>query len=62
MTFLNEEPQTDIDYSNSTYKVLLEPGFYSRADYVISPRGISRIVYPVMETGPYRTDNAGLGQ
>jgi hypothetical protein len=35
-----------------------------RADYVVSPRGISRIVYPgLWKLGPYRTDNGtGLGQ
>ncbi|MGN8059510.1 RagB/SusD family nutrient uptake outer membrane protein [Pedobacter sp. 22163] len=35
-----------------------------RADYVISPSGISRIVYPgLWKLGPYRTDNGtGLGQ
>jgi hypothetical protein len=65
LTFLNEEPQTDIDYSNSTYKSNIGAGVLpGRADYVISPRGISRIVYPgLWKLGPYRTDNAGgLGQ
>ena len=35
-----------------------------RADFVISPSGISRIVYPgLWKLGPYRTDNGtGLGQ
>ena len=35
-----------------------------RADFVISPRGISRVVYPgLWKLGPYRTDNGtGLGQ
>ncbi|NTE03178.1 RagB/SusD family nutrient uptake outer membrane protein [Agrobacterium tumefaciens] len=35
-----------------------------RADYVIAPGGISRIVYPgLWKLGPYRTDNGtGLGQ
>jgi len=35
-----------------------------RADYVINPGGISRIVYPgLWKLGPYRTDNGtGLGQ
>ncbi len=35
-----------------------------RSDYVISPRGISRVVYPgLWKMGVYRTDNAGgLGQ
>lgn len=36
----------------------------ARADYVINPSGISRIIYPgLWKLGPYRTDNAGgLGQ
>ncbi|MGC9150982.1 MAG: RagB/SusD family nutrient uptake outer membrane protein [Microbacter sp.] len=35
-----------------------------RADYVIAPSGISRVVYPgLWKLGPYRTDNGtGLGQ
>jgi len=35
-----------------------------RADYVVAPGGISRIVYPgLWKLGPYRTDNGtGLGQ
>jgi len=35
-----------------------------RADYVIAPMGISRVVYPgLWKLGPYRTDNGtGLGQ
>ena len=35
-----------------------------RADFVISPNGISRVVYPgLWKLGPYRTDNGtGLGQ
>jgi hypothetical protein len=35
-----------------------------RADYVVSPNGISRVVYPgLWKLGPYRTDNGtGLGQ
>jgi hypothetical protein len=35
-----------------------------RADYVVNPGGISRIIYPgIWKLGPYRTDNgSGLGQ
>ena len=35
-----------------------------RADFVVSPRGISRIVHPgLWKLGPYRTDNGnGLGE
>lgn len=65
LTFLDGEPSISIDYSNSTYKSNIGAGVLpNRADYVISPRGISRIVYPgLWKLGPYRTDNAGgLGQ
>jgi starch-binding outer membrane protein, SusD/RagB family len=65
LTFLNEEPATSIDYSNSTYKSNIGAGVLpGRADFVISPRGISRIVYPKLwKLGTYRTDNGGgLGQ
>jgi hypothetical protein len=65
LTFLNEEPSTAIDYSNATYKSNIGAGVLpGRADFVISPSGISRIVYPgLWKLGPYRTDNgAGLGQ
>ena len=65
LTFLDEEPATPIDYSNSTYKSNIGAGVLpGRADFVISPRGISRIVYPgLWKLGVYRTDNGdGLGQ
>jgi hypothetical protein len=65
LTFLNEEPGTPIDYSNTVYKSGVGAGVLpGRADFVISPRGISRVVYPgLWKLGPYRTDNAGgLGQ
>lgn len=65
LTFLNEEPGQAIDYSNSTYKSSIGAGVLpGRADYVISPNGISRRVYPgLWKLGPYRTDNGtGLGQ
>lgn len=65
LSFLNEEPATAIDYSNSKYKSNIGAGVLpGRADYVISPRGISRIVFPgLWKLGPYRTDNGnGLGQ
>ncbi|RNL87835.1 RagB/SusD family nutrient uptake outer membrane protein [Sinomicrobium pectinilyticum] len=66
LTFLDEEPAESIDYvtpvsqgANVGAGVL--PG---RSDFVISPEGISRIVYPgLWKLGPYRTDNGnGLGQ
>lgn len=65
LTFLDEEPATPIDYSNSIYKSNIGAGVLpGRADFVISPRGISRIVYPgLWKLGVYRTDNGdGLGQ
>lgn len=65
LTFLNEEPQMPINYDNKTYKSSIGAGVLpGRADYVISPEGISRRVYPgLWKLGPYRTDNVnGLGQ
>ncbi|WP_372775323.1 RagB/SusD family nutrient uptake outer membrane protein [Mangrovibacterium sp.] len=65
LTFLDEEPATAIDYSNSTFKSNIGAGVLpGRADYVVSPSGISRIVYPgLWKLGVYRTDNGnGLGQ
>lgn len=65
LTFLDEEPVAPIDYSNSTYKSGIGAGVLpGRADYVISPRGISRLTYPgLWKLGPYRTDSGtGLGQ
>ncbi|MEO8254362.1 MAG: RagB/SusD family nutrient uptake outer membrane protein, partial [Flavobacterium sp.] len=64
LSFLNNEPATTIDYTNgggSNVGAGILPG---RADYVISPKGISRRVFPgLWKLGPYRTDNAGgLGQ
>ncbi|MDE3237179.1 MAG: RagB/SusD family nutrient uptake outer membrane protein [Bacteroidota bacterium] len=64
LTFLNDEPSSPIDYSNSTFKSSVGAGILpGRADFVISPSGISRVVYPgIWKLGPYRTDNGnGLG-
>jgi hypothetical protein len=62
LTFLNED-DASVVYANSNANIGagVLPG---RADYVITPSGISRIVYPgLWKLGPYRTDNAGgLGQ
>lgn len=62
LSFLNEE-DANVVYANSTANIGagILPG---RADFVIAPSGISRIVYPgLWNLGPYRTDNAGgLGQ
>ena len=65
LSFLNEEPGQSIDYSNSVYKSNIGAGVLpGRADYVVSPQGISRRVYPgLWKMGPYRTDSGnGLGQ
>lgn len=65
LTFLDDEPASPIDYSNSVYKSNVGAGVLpGRADYVVSPLGINRLVYPgLWKLGPYRTDNGtGLGQ
>lgn len=65
LSFLNDEPVTPIDYSNTTFKSNIGAGVLAgRPDFVVSPNGISRIVYPgLWKLGTYRTDNAGgLGQ
>ena len=64
LTFLNDE-STPITYTSGAGSSNIGAGTLpGRADYVISPRGISRIVYPgLWKIGPYRTDNGtGLGQ
>lgn len=65
LSFLDEEPATNIDYSNSVYKSNVGAGILpGRADFVIAPSGISRYAYPnLWKIGTYRTDNGtGLGQ
>lgn len=65
LTFLDEEPATPVDYSNSVFKSGVGVGVLpGRADYVVNPGGISRLVYPgLWKLGTYRTDNGtGLGQ
>jgi hypothetical protein len=65
LTFLNEEPTTPITYpSNDGTNGIGAGTLPGRSDYVIGPRGISRIVYPgLWKLGPYRTDNGtGLGE
>ena len=64
LTFLNAAPGGTIDYSNSIYKSSVGAGVLpGRADFVIDPNGISRIVYPgLWKISAYRTDNGtGLG-
>lgn len=64
LTFLGEEPATPIDYTTNKGNNIGAGTLPGRADFVISPRGISRVVYPgLWKLGPYRTDNGtGLGQ
>jgi len=65
LTFLDEQPSTSISYPSGAGKSGVGAGELSgRSDFVIAPRGISRIVYPgLWKLGPYRTDNGtGLGQ
>lgn len=65
LTFLDTEPSTPITYPSGAGSNNVGAGeLPGRSDYVISPRGISRIVYPgLWKLGPYRTDNGtGLGQ
>ncbi len=65
LTFLDKEPDTPIDYSNKVYKSDIGAGVLpGRADFVISPLGISRVAHPgLWKLGVYRTDNgSGLGE
>lgn len=65
LTFLDEQPATAITYPSNAGKSNIGAGeLPGRADYVIAPEGISRIVYPALwKIGTYRTDNGdGLGQ
>jgi len=65
LTFLDEEPATPISYPTGAGKSNIGAGeLPGRADFVISPRGISRITHPgLWKLGTYRTDNGeGLGQ
>lgn len=65
LTFLKEEPETPIDYTNWASKSNVGAGALpGRADFVISPEGVSRLRYPgLWKLGTYRTDNGdGLGQ
>ena len=70
LTFLEDESQTaNIVYPNGanfagkSYNGVGAGRLPGRADFVINPRGISRIVFPgLWKMGVYRTDNgAGLG-
>ncbi len=64
LTFLNDDDPA-IVYGNANINGGIGGGILpGRADFVIAPSGISRIVYPgLWKLGPYRTDNGtGLGQ
>ena len=65
LTFLPAEPGTPITYPGGAGPSNVGGGTLpGRADYVISPSGISRVTYPgTWKMSTYRTDNAGgLGQ
>jgi hypothetical protein len=64
LTFLDDEPGTPITYPTGAGHSNIGAGeLPGRSDFVISPRGISRVVYPgFWKLGTYRTDGgAGLG-
>jgi len=64
LTFLNQEPAEPIVYPTNAGRSNVGAGeLPGRSDYVVSPRGINRRVYPnLWKLGPYRTDNGtGLG-
>jgi hypothetical protein len=64
LSFLPTDPAGTIDYSNSVYKSSVGAGVLpGRADFVVGPSGISRIVFPgLWKISNYRTDNGtGLG-
>lgn len=65
LTFLEEEPDTPVNYSEGSGPSNIGAGTLpGRADWVIAPSGISRVVYPgLWKLGTYRTDSGtGLGQ
>ena len=65
LTFLPDEPGTPITYPAGAGPSNVGGGILpGRADYVVSPGGISRVTYPgTWKMSTYRTDNAGgLGQ
>ncbi len=71
LTFLDDDSQADdisypsgANFSNKAYPGVGAGVLPGRPDFVISPRGISRRVYPgLWKIGTYRTDNGtGLGQ
>lgn len=63
LSFLNDDSQTPSYPSNAGQSGIGAGTLPGRADWVIAPNGISRIVYPgIWKIGTYRTDNGnGLG-
>lgn len=63
ITFLDEEPNATVNYTNTTKINVAAGELPGRADYVIPPSGISRVNSPsVWKTVGDRTDNGtGLG-
>lgn len=65
LTFLDEEPATSVTYGSGSGLSNVGAGTLpGRADWVVNPLGISRVMYPgLWKIGTYRTDNgSGLGQ
>jgi starch-binding outer membrane protein, SusD/RagB family len=68
LTFLSDEPATPLTYfaaGTTDHSGVGAAEVAGRADWVIAPSGISRVVYPgcAYKIGTYRTDNgSGLGQ
>src|SRR5215203_474947 len=65
LTFLNDEPATPITYPSGAGQSNVGAGVLpGRADWVVSPNGVSRLMFPgLWKLGVYRTDNgSGLGQ
>lgn len=63
LTFLNDDSQAPAYPSGSGQSGVGAGTLPGRADWVVAPNGISRIVYPgLWKIGPYRTDDPnGLG-
>ncbi|WP_241285419.1 RagB/SusD family nutrient uptake outer membrane protein [Chryseobacterium arthrosphaerae] len=63
LSFLNDDSQTPSYPTNAGQSGIGAGTLPGRADWVVAPSGISRIVYPgIWKIGPYRTDNGnGLG-
>jgi starch-binding outer membrane protein, SusD/RagB family len=64
LTFLDNDDPAVVYTSGAGISNVGAGTLPGRADYVVNPNGISRIMYPgLWKLGPYRTDNGtGLGQ